>query len=206
LRTGASTLGSVARTETGALPAIGLCVTDSDTHNSQLVIFGYSSGLAWVLRNCRIPIEKKRVSSGMQLSRGDRIFFYTSRGCFGNTGADRGRIIGEAEVLTSLVHRPSPVMIGGREFTHECEIRLKSLAPFRQGVEIAELVPLLRMFPNKSSWSAQLRKPILAMPDEDAALVQARLSQIALPGGEAVETYWAGMMPTRRTPPSARYA
>src|SRR5437016_3637867 len=92
-----------------------------------LLILGHRAGLAWVLKNSRMAFTAGRASEGAQLAVGDRLFLYTSRGCFGNPTRDRGRVIGEAEVISPLRQRSRPLRIDGREFTHDCEIVLKCL-------------------------------------------------------------------------------
>lgn len=130
-----------------------------------------------------------RAVDGAQLAVGDRLFLYTSRGCFGNPGRDKGRVIGEAEVLSPLRRRPKPVTIAGRDFTHDCRIAVKSLAPYGTGVDLSALVPQLHAFPDPRSWSARMRRPLLQLPDEDAELIASLFAPVARRPADALSTY-----------------
>jgi hypothetical protein len=79
--------------------------------------------------------------------------------------------------------------MAGREFTHECEIALKSLAPFRQGVELAHLVEELEIFPDKPSWSVRLRRPLVPLPPRDAMRIALELGKVARSPGIVLDDY-----------------
>lgn len=144
-----------------------------------LLILGERAGLAWVLENRRMAFTESRVSQASRLAVGDRLFPYTTRGCFHNPTRDRGRVIGEAMVAGNLRKRRRPLVIGGREFTHECEITLESLAPLGEGVELAALVPQLEAFRDVPLWSFKLRQPLVRLPDGDASLIANELAGVA---------------------------
>jgi hypothetical protein len=163
----------------------------STAATSYLLILGHRAGLAWVLGNSRMAFTDARAREGERLDVGDRLFIYTSRGCFGNPTRDRGRIIGEAEVVRPLRRRRQPVAIADQEFTHDCQIDLKSLAPFREGVVIADLVDQLDVFPDPRIWSFRLRRPLLALPKPDVALIACELRRVALPVEETLGEYLA---------------
>jgi hypothetical protein len=156
-----------------------------------LLILGHREGLAWVLRNSRMAFTESRAAEGAQLTVGDRLFLYTSRGCFGNPTRDRGRVIGEAGVTSALRRRREPMEITEQQFTHDCQIELKSLAPFREGVVIADLVDQLEAFPDRRSWSFRLRRPLLPLPRPDVALIARELRRVARPVEETVADYLA---------------
>lgn len=84
-----------------------------------------------------------------------------------------------------------PVPLLGREFTHGVEFELQSLAPPRLGVEIAELIPRLSSFPNKTGWAVSLRRPQLTLTGEDARLIRKRLEADVGDLADAIERYLA---------------
>jgi hypothetical protein len=171
-----------------------------------LLILGHREGLSWVLKNSRMAFTASRASEGERLAIGDRLFLYTTRGCFGNPTRDRGRVIGEAEVVGRLRRRPTPLSIGGRNFTHDCRIALASLAQFRKGIVIAELVPKLEVFPDERSWSARLRRPLLPLTPNDAQLIASQLRRMARPVGETVNEYITRVTEAERRRPQASRA
>jgi hypothetical protein len=156
---------------------------------SYLLILGHRAGLEWVLENSRMAFTAARAKDGALLAVGDRLFLYTSRGCFGNPTRDRGRVIGEAHVTSPVRARAKPVEIAGREFTHECEIALQSLAPSREGVVLADLVSRLDVFTDERSWSARLRRPLLPLTPKDARLVAVKLRPITRPATQTIRGY-----------------
>jgi hypothetical protein len=154
-----------------------------------LLILGHRAGLAWVLGNSRMAFTEARIKEGQRLAEGDWLFLYTSRGCFGNPTRDRGRVIGEGEVLTTVRRRRVPLTIMRQEFTHDCQIMLKSLAPFGQGVVIADLVDQLEIFPDRRNWSFRLRRPLLRLPPPDATLIAREVRQVVRPVEETIDHY-----------------
>jgi hypothetical protein len=157
--------------------------------SAYLLILGDRDGLAWVLRNRRMAFTESRAAEVSELRRGDRLFLYTSRGCYHNPTRDRGRVIGEAETTSAPARLDEPVAIGDREFAYACDIGLKSLAPFRDGVVLADLVPRLEVFPDERSWSVRLRRPLLALTAKDARLIDKELVPLTRPVEETVDEY-----------------
>jgi hypothetical protein len=177
----------------------------TDGGQPYLLILGHREGLSWVLENSRMAFTASRSREAERLAIGDRLFIYTTRGCFGNPTRDRGRVIGEAKVIGRLRRRPTPLTIGARNFTHDCRIALASLAPFREGIVVAELVPKLEVFPDKRSWSARLRRPLVPLTPNDAQLIATRLRGVARPVAETISEYITrGTEVERRRPQSSR--
>lgn len=156
---------------------------------SYLLVLGSREGLAWVLKNERMAFREANVSRATRLEPGDRLFLYTTRSCFGSFSRDRGRIIGEAEVATPVQRRSRPVEIGGQSFTHDCQIVVNSLAPFREGLELAPLIPELEVFPDPRAYSARLRRPLLLLSSADARLIQTRLTEYVSSPKETSQGY-----------------
>jgi hypothetical protein len=140
-----------------------------------LLVLGSREGLGWVLENERMAFREANASRAQRLRPGDQLFLYTTRSAFGKPARDRGRIIGEAEVTTAVERCNNPISIGGQPFTHDCRISLRSLAPFREGLELPPLIDELDIFPDPDAYSAKLRRPLLALPATDAKLIRARL-------------------------------
>jgi hypothetical protein len=165
-----------------------------------LLILGDRDGLLWVLQNRRMAFTESRAAEVADLRAGDRLFLYTSRGCYHNPTRDRGRVIGEAEAKEAPTRLAKPISIGGRVFSYACDIELRSLAPFREGVVLADLVRRLEVFPDQRSWSARMRRPLLALSARDARLIAKEVAPIARPVGEAIDGYreWLQRVAARR--------
>lgn len=156
-----------------------------------LVVLGDQAGVSWVLEHRIMALERHRARMARPLSAGTELLLYVTRGAFNNPGRDKGRVIGAARVTNppgSLAH---PVTIRGRCFEVGFDFELASLTPRGRGVDLASFVGQLDAFPIKHAWSTQLRKPLLAMPDHDAALLRREL-RVATRGvglAEAAATY-----------------
>jgi hypothetical protein len=157
--------------------------------STYLLILGDREGLSWVLHNRRMAFTESRAAEVADLRAGDRLFLYTTRGCYHNPTRDRGRVIGEAEATSAVTRLDRPILIGDRQFTYACDIELKSLAPFREGVVLAEYVPRLEVFPDQRSWSARMRRPLLPMTPKDALLISKELAPVTRPVQETIDDY-----------------
>lgn len=156
---------------------------------SYLLVIGDREALAWVLRESRMAFPPTRRAEVDRLDEGDELLIFTTRGCWRNPTRDRGRVIGRAEVTSPVAAYGEPVEIAGRRFTRGCGIRIRSLAPVRDGVELAPLVPRLQAFPNESGWGIRLRRPLLELPTADATLVRDRLARIVCAPSEVAGDY-----------------
>ena len=145
---------------------------------THLLILGDQDALGWVLRNERMAFDDRRARDAATLNVGDRLYLYTTRGCFRNPTRDRGRVIGKASVTSGVERLDEPVVVMGREFVLGCRFALLALAPRRAGVVLSELVSELAVFPNKEAWSARMRRPLLSLPVEDARLIEQQLAPL----------------------------
>ncbi|MEV0691564.1 hypothetical protein [Streptomyces sp. NPDC050388] len=127
---------------------------------THLIIISDREPLAWVLRTQRMAFPAGRAVTGLP-AEGDRVLLYTTRGCYWNPTRDRGRIMGLAVVTSSVEMLPEPVVFGERRFTSGCTLRFEGLAPMREGLVLAELVPRLEAFPDPRSWSVRMRRASL---------------------------------------------
>lgn len=145
--------------------------------------------LAWIVAEQRTAFASHRQREAERLAEGDRLFLYATRGCFRNPTRDRGRIIGIARVTRPAARLRSPVTFGDREYPMGIKIAIRSLAPKGEGVELAPLVPTLESFPDASSWSARMRRPLVPLSENDAARLDRELRKIAVNYRDAAETY-----------------
>jgi hypothetical protein len=156
---------------------------------AHLLVIGDRNALAWVLAEQRMAFPGHRRREVAALAPGDRLFIYTTRGCFGNPTRGRGRVIGVAKALDAPGELPEPVALAGRQFELGCGIELGRIAPYGYGVELAPLVPNLSTFPNKHGWMTQIRRPLLPLTPEDSTLVARLLRAVSRPPAEAVDSY-----------------
>lgn len=156
---------------------------------SYLLILGEREALAWVLRQQRMAFAEHRSAEAARLREGDRLFLYTTRGCFHNPTRDRSRIIGIAQVVDPVTRLPRPLRLSGRLFSSGCRLKIDRLAPYRLGLEVAPLVKRLDAFPDPATWSLRVRRTLLRLSDSDARLLEARLERFLVRGGEALDEY-----------------
>jgi hypothetical protein len=147
--------------------------------------------LIWILAQQRTAFPAARTTDARQLRRGDRLFLYSTRGCFRNPTRDRGRIIGVGHVTGASRELDEPVRFGGREFPIGVNLQIESLAPRRQGVELAPLVDHLDAFPDPRSWSARMRRALVPIPVGDAVQLERELRKVAHPYPRSLATYAA---------------
>jgi hypothetical protein len=131
--------------------------------------------LAWIVREQRTAVGEHRRREAEALEPGDRLFLYTTRGCFRNPTRDRGRVIGVARVIERARRSASPVTFGGRAFPIDVRLAIESLAERGGGVELAPLVPRMTSFPNRNAWSVYMRRALVPLTPEDAVLVRREL-------------------------------
>jgi hypothetical protein len=165
-------MGNPTRRPTDRCPSYRCRVTES-----YLLILGDRQAIAWVLREQRMAFPPTAHAEVNRLAVGDELLIYTTRGAFRNPTRHRGRVIGCAAVTSNVERLDPPVEFGGREFPRGCRIDVCSLAPWGQGVELQPLVEQLAAFPNSKAWSTYLRRPLLHLPESDAAILKDRLKE-----------------------------
>ncbi|MFE6895597.1 hypothetical protein ACFVFJ_01875 [Streptomyces sp. NPDC057717] len=164
---------------------------------SYLLILGEREAVAWVLRERRMAFPPGRRTEVARLEPGDELLIYTTRGCWHNPGRDRGRVIGQAQVISPVRTLETPVEIAGREFVSECDLDVQTLTPFLTGVELAPLVERLDAFPSAAGWSCRLRRPLLELSKRDAAVLRKRLIDMERPVDDLVGKYLASIRPVQ---------
>ena len=135
--------------------------------------------LTWILKEQRTAFPPWRAREAQELASGDRLLLYTTRGCFHNPTRDRGRVIGLATVTAPSSTLRKPVRFGDREYTIGVPFSIERLAPLRQGVELAPLVPALASFPNARAWSGRMRRALVPLTPDDAKLIVRELERLA---------------------------
>jgi hypothetical protein len=154
------------------------------------MVIGDREPLKWILRNQRTAFADRRAREGGALKPGDTLFLYTTRGCFRNPTRDRGRVIGKAVVVTPADRSDPPPAFGAQTYPWVVELQIESLAKRGLGVELAPLVPRLkRTFPDPATWSAQMRRALVPLDAQGAAIVATKLDRAAEPFPDAVSTY-----------------
>jgi len=157
--------------------------------NSYLLVLGEREAIGWVLHEQRMAFPATRRPELDRLAIGDQLFVYATRGAWRNPSRDRGRIIAIAAVA-SLVHRfDLPIEVAGREFHSGCRIRIDRIVPYPGGVELQPLVGRMNAFPKPESWSVYLRRTLLPLPGEDAAVVSGAVEPLLRPRRDALRTY-----------------
>ena len=146
--------------------------------------------LAWILRERRTAFGENRAPEAQALRIGDVLLLYTTRGCFRNPTRDRGRVIGRATVRALAKRASRPPSFGGREYPYVVELEIESLAPLREGLELAPLVSRLdRTFPDPATWSVRMRRALVPLDANDANEIERELKPVAEPYQRALQTY-----------------
>ncbi|MFD0904397.1 hypothetical protein [Actinomadura sediminis] len=158
---------------------------------SYLLILGDREPIAWVLSERRTAFPATARAEVDRLAEGDELLVYATRGAFRNPTRDRGRVIARAVVTSPVTVLDEPVTFGERTFPRGCDLRIDRLAPWGGGVELRPLVERLAAFPDARSWSVRLRRPLLHLPEDDAALLRNALEPAAGPVERHLPAYRA---------------
>ncbi|MGH9304663.1 MAG: hypothetical protein ACRDZ5_09660 [Acidimicrobiales bacterium] len=156
-----------------------------------LLIIGDREPLAWILTERKMAFPSHRSRDAGQLAKGDRLFLYTTRGCFHSPGRDRGRIIGEATVTSEIATLKEPVEFGEQSFPTGCSLDITGLVPRDEGPEMIELVDELHLFPssNLKSWGVRLRRVLAPLDQHDARVLHTKLARVMRPLADARTAY-----------------
>jgi hypothetical protein len=149
-----------------------------------LLIIGDCDALQWVLNKRRMAFPPHRERLAGELSRGDRVFLYTTRSCWRNPTRDRGRIAGVGRVISEVKLYRRPIEVAGRPFTSGCDVVWDRLAPPREGLELVPLVPRLQVFADTPAWYMQLRRPLLRLTDADGESLARELEPLTEPASK----------------------
>ena len=150
----------------------------SGARSAFLLVLADREALSWVVETGQMAFTRSRRRDAAALNDGDLLLLYTTRGCFRNPTRDRGKVIGEAVVEGTTKELTNPVELAGRSFTIGCRISIRRLTPVRSGVELSPLVPDLQAFPDSSSWSARMRRPLVPLPSSDVNRIRSELRRV----------------------------
>jgi hypothetical protein len=159
--------------------------------SAQLLVIGERTALAWVLGEQRMAFSANRRTEAARLRAEDELLLDTTGGTYHNRTRDRGRLIGEATVLATVAELDEPGRFLDRESPIGCPFRVERLAPLREGVELAPLVPDLESFPDPASWSARMRRPLVPLTEADTLRLRRDVDAIAGPSEQVLGPYLA---------------
>lgn len=159
------------------------------TGRTYLLILGEGEAITWVLREQRMAFPATPRAEVARLAVGDQLLMYATRGAWHSPTRDRGRIIGTATVSSAVRRLDEPLTVAGMPFVSECELTIDGVAAYPHGLELQPLVELLAAFPKPHAWSIYLRRSLLELPAQDAALLGARLEEIVVDRQSALPTY-----------------
>jgi len=148
--------------------------------------------LRWIVREQRTACAVHRRREAEALRAGDRVFLYSTRGCFRNPTRDRGRVFGLAQVTHGARVGGAAVEFWGTAYPIAVVLRIDALAPPWHGLELAPLVPRLReTFPDPATWSARMRRALVPLAEADADMIAGLLTGHMRPYAEQREAYAA---------------
>ena len=148
----------------------------ADTGKSFLLVISSGEAVSWVLGGSRMAFSAGVRREAERLSIGDTFYILTTKECWGSSPLAATLVVGVATLRTQPKDLDHPVRIGAREFTVGCDLSLRSLAPFRRGVEFSTLVPELGLIKNKKQWGVYLQRALVPLSNQDAEVVRNHLS------------------------------
>jgi hypothetical protein len=156
-----------------------------------LLIIGDREPLAWILTDGMMAFPAHRSKDAGQVEQDDRLFLYTTRGCFHSPGRDRGRIVGEATVTSAVAKLNKPVEFGEHSYSLGCSMDITGLAPRDEGPEMIGIVSDLNLFrdANHKSWGVRLRRVLVPLDKHDAGVLHKQLARVIRPVAEARPRY-----------------
>ncbi len=157
--------------------------------NDFLLVIADRAPLAWMLTEERMAFPAHRSREAAKLRADDRLFLYTTRGCFHYPMRDRGRVIGEAIVTSPASSLDVPVEFGERAFPLGCSVKITGLAHRGDGPEISTLVDKLNIFPNPTAWAIRLRRVLAPLDKHDAGVLHQTLAPLMHPLSESKGGY-----------------
>lgn len=157
--------------------------------NTHLMIISDHGALSWVVTEQKMAFPAGRSRLAQSVKEGDEVFLYTTRGCFGNPTRDRGRLMGLATVSNPVHVLPEPLHLGERVFPEGCALDIQTLADWREGLVLSDLVPQLEVFPDPRAWSVRMRRAVLTLPVADAKLLRTTVAPLLRPYPEVAEAY-----------------
>jgi len=140
-----------------------------------LAVLGERAAIRWLLEQQRIAFPATPRAEVADLSQGDRLLLYATRGAWHNPGRDRGRVIGSAVVTSAVRLLDEPVEIAWMRFRSGCDLDIDGVVRYPDGLELRPLVDRLDAFPKPHAWSIYLRRPLLRLSESDYELLTGAL-------------------------------
>jgi hypothetical protein len=167
------------------------------TRRTWIYVLADIGAIYWILceRIAAFAAERKR--SVDQLQVGDVLLLYAT----GKVATAKGQLFGSCVVEGPQRVSQAPFRVDAREFPLEYRIELARLAPLGEGIMLREVVPRLRAFEvgkQPNSWTAVLRRPLVALDSDDAQLLRHALYAQASPATDALVATYAP--PASRAP------
>lgn len=169
-------------------------------HSTYLLVLGEREAIRWVVTSGRMAFPATPRREVADLREGDRLLLVSTRGAFHNPTRDRTRVIGAATVVTTVEPFDDPVALAGRVFASGCSIKLESLAPYLDGVELAPLVERLDAFRGHSEWGMMLRRPLVFVSNADEVLLSSLLAPLTSELAHTIAEYESRIVPVRQSP------
>jgi hypothetical protein len=146
-----------------------------------LLVIGDREPLAWILTQERMAFPAHRARQAAELSVGDTLFMYTTRGCFHYPHRHMGHVIGEATVKSTVAALDNPVQFDAKDFPLGCDLQIAGVVERGQGPVLADLVDELHLFPTSRGWMTRLRNVLVPLDIHDAQFLHRELIQKMLP-------------------------
>lgn len=145
-----------------------------------LLVISDREPLAWILSEGLMAFPAHRSRESGELSEGDRLFLYSTRGCFHNPVRDRGRVIGEATVSSTVSMLERPVKFGDHLFPLGCSLEITGLATRDKGPEMTQLMAHMHLFrgADPKRWGVRLRRVLAPLDNHDASILHRRLLSV----------------------------
>lgn len=157
-----------------------------------LLMIGDQRALGWLLSEQRMAFTDLRRSEVRDLAPGDRLFLYTTQGCFGNPNRDVGRVIAQGWARSSVRKLDKSLHLAGRRFSAGCAVEFKTVTAWRTGLVFKSLRSNLRFFDGAGEyWSFRLRRPLVRLDKADATVLARRLRRLDLHAVEDVLSDYA---------------
>ena len=97
--------------------------------------------------------------------------------------------MGRAVVTSAPKQLHRPVSFRDREFSTGFDVQVTGVAPLHTGVELAPLAGSLAFLPDPATWSVRLRRSLIPLNDDDAAVLSRRLDSLLRPREEVLTEY-----------------
>jgi len=154
-------------------------------------VIGDREPLGWILTQEQMAFPAHRSREVVSINTGDRLFLYTTRGCFRNPSIHRGRVIAEATVTSPVSLLDEPASFGEHLYPLGCTLHITGLAPRDKGPEMVDLIDKLHLFADlkPEAWGTRLRRVLAPIDKHDASILHRKLRPLMRPPTESTSPY-----------------